>query len=208
MDFLERRYLMGKKLNWWALAASLSLALVLGCLGCGEMGKVDQGRVIAFDKDKETVTFIIDVKHDPANPDYSGAPVTFALPKVASERGEDPKPGKRMKLDTKNREIVIYDEVTKGFKKINYTLIDQKEGVAKSDPLVAGKKFPIVDKAKKTITIYSGRQKILTTFSLPEEYFALPDDTWDAGDEVRIYYKEPGKALRFMNITRTDIFKK
>ena len=93
-------------------------------------------------------------------------------------------------------------------KKITYTLIDQKEKVGKDDPLVKGKKFPLVEKDKKAITIYSGRQKLLTTFSLPEEYFALPDDTWEAGDEVRVYYKEPGKSLRFMNITRTDIFKK
>ena len=81
---------MGKKLSWLTLAAILPLALVLGC---GEQGKVDQGRVIAFDKNKETVTFIIDVKHDTANPDYSGAPVTFALPKDPMERGEDPKAG-------------------------------------------------------------------------------------------------------------------
>jgi len=199
---------MRKNLNWWALVASLAATLVLGGLGCGEMGKVDQGRVIAFDKDKETVTFIVDVKHDPGNPDYSGAPLTFALPKDPMERGEDPKAGKRMKLDAKAREIVIYDIGTQGMKKITYTLIDQKEGVVKDDLLVKGKKFPLVDREKKAITIYSGRQKLLTTFSLPEEYFALPDDTWEAGDEVRVYYKEPGKALRFMNITRTDIFKK
>ena len=196
---------MAKRLSLLTLLAVLPLALILGC---GEMGKVDQGRVIAFDKNQETVTFIVDVKHDAANPDYSGAPVTFALPKDPAERGEDPKFGKRMKLDTKAREIVIFDEATKVFKKISYTLIDEKGGVAKDNPLVAGKKFPAVDKAKKTVTIYSGRQKILITFSLPEEYFAFPDDTWEAGDEVRIYYKEPGKALRFMNITKTDIFKK
>jgi hypothetical protein len=205
---LERRHNMVKGFNKWALIAGLSLALVLGCFGCGEMGKVDQGRVIGFDKDKETVTFIIDVKHDPANPDYSGAPITFALPKDPMERGEDPKAGMRMKLDTKTREIVIYDPATQGFKKINYTLIDQKEGVEKNSPLVAGKKFPLVDRSKKVITIYSGRQKILTTYSVPDEYLGLPEQTWDAGDEVRVYYKEPGKASRFMNITRTDIFKK
>ncbi len=196
---------MAKKLSWLTLLAILPVALILGC---GDLGKVDQGRVIAFDQEKSTVTFIIDVKHDPANPDYSGAPVTFALPKDPAERGEDPKFGKRMKLDAKTREIIIFDTDTKGFKKITYTLIDQKEGVAKDDPLVKGKKYPMVDKTKKTITLYSGRQKLLTTFSLPEEYFALPDDTWEAGDEVRVYFKEPGKALRFMNITRTDIFKK
>jgi len=48
----------------------------------------------------------------------------------------------------------------------------------------------------------------LTTFSLPDEYFGLPDSTWDAGDEVRVYYKLEGKAARFMNISKTDIYKK
>lgn len=196
---------MGKRLSWLILLAILPVALALGC---GEQGKVEQGRVIGFDKAKETVTFIRDIKADTANPDYSGAPVTFALPKEPKDRGEDPKVGMRMKLDTKAKEIVIYDLATKGTKKITYTLIDQKEGVAKDNPLVADKKFPQVDRGKKAITVYSGRQKILTTFSVPDEYLALPDDTWEAGDEVRIYYKEPGKALRFMNITRTDIFKK
>src|SRR4030042_6801249 len=103
---------MSKKFYWWALVGSLSMALVLGGLGCGELGKVDQGRVIAFDNAKETVTFINDVKHDPANPDYSGAPMTFSLPKEPMDRGEDPKAGRRMKLDAQTREIVIYDAGT------------------------------------------------------------------------------------------------
>ncbi len=196
---------MGKKFSWLTLLALLTVVLVLGC---GEQGKVEQGRVIGFDSAKETVTFIHDVKADPGNPDYSGAPLTFSLPKDPKDRGEDPKAGMRMKLDPKAKEITIYDPATKGFKKISYTVIDQKEKVAKDDPLVKGKKFPIVDRTKKAITIYSGRQKLLSTFSVPDEYYALPDDTWEAGDEVRIYYKEPGKALRFQNITKTDIFKK
>jgi Domain of unknown function (DUF4881) len=196
---------MMKRLSRVMLLPILPLALALGC---GEMGKVEQGRVIAFDKTKETVTLIVDTKHDTANPDYSGAPLTFSLPKDPMERGEDPKAGMRMKLDTKTREIIIYDPASQGIKKITYTLIDQKENVAKDSPLVAGKKFPMVDKDKKAITVYSGRQKLLVTFSVPEEYLAMPDNTWEAGDEVRIYYKEPGKAARFMNITRTDIFKK
>jgi len=205
---MERRDLMGKKLNWWAFVATLAITLVLGGFGCGEQGKVDQGRVIAFDQDKATVTIIEDIKHDPANPDYSGAPKTFSLPKEPGERGQDPKPGLRMKLDTKTREIIIYDPAAKAMKHITYTLIDQKENVGKNSPLVVEKKFPIVDQGKKAITVYSGRQKLLVTFSVPEEYLALPASTWEAGDEVRIYSKEPGKALRFMNITRTDIFKK
>ncbi len=196
---------MAKRLNWLMILAIMPLVLAWGC---GDMGKVEQGRVIAFDKDKETVTFIREVKGDAANPDYSGAPLTFALPKEPSERGADPKVGLRLKLDTKAKQIVIFDAATQGFKEIAYTLIDQKENVGKDDPLVAGKKFPQVDKAKKAITIYSSRQKILTTFSVPDEYLDLPNNTWDAGDEVRIYYKQPGQALRFMNVTKTDIFKK
>ena len=196
---------MSKKFCWLTLLAILTALLLLGC---GEQGKVEQGRVIGFDNAKATVTFIHDVKADPGNPDYSGAPLTFQLPKEPMDRGEDPKAGFRMKLDAKAKEIVIYDPATKGFKKISYTLIDQKEKVAKDDALVKGKQFPMVDRTKKAITIYSGRQKLLSTFSVPDEYFALPDDTWEAGDEVRIYYKEPGKALRFQNITKTDIFKK
>ena len=196
---------MRKRYSWLTLLVILPLVLVWGC---GEQGKVEQGRVIAFDKTKETVTFIVDTKHDTANPDYNGAPLTFTLPKDPMERGEDPKVGMRMKLDTKTKEIAIYDPASKSIKKINYTLIDQKENVAKDSPLVAGKKFPLVDKEKKAITVYSGRQKLLVTFSVPEEYLALPENTWEAGDEVRIYYKEPGKAARFMNITKTDIFKK
>lgn len=196
---------MGKKFCWLTLLAILTAVLLLGC---GEQGKVEQGRVIGFDNAKATVTFIHDVKADPGNPDYSGAPLTFALPKEPMDRGEDPKAGMRMKLDAKAKEITIYDPDTKGFKKITYTLIDQKEKVSKDDPLVKGKQFPMVDRTKKAITIYSGRQKLLTTFSVPDEYLSLPDNTWEAGDEVRIYYKEPGKALRFQNMTKTDIFKK
>jgi hypothetical protein len=199
---------MGKKVSWWALVATLAATLLLGGFGCGELGKVDQGRVVAFDKEKATVTIIEDIKHDPANPDYSGAPKTFSLPTDPMERGEDPKAGLRMKLDTNTREIVIYDPGSQSMKKITYTLIDQKENVGKSSPLVVDKEFPIVDRDKKAITVYSSRQKLLVTFSVPGEYFARPDNTWTAGDEVRIYYKEPGKAARFMNITKTDIFKK
>jgi hypothetical protein len=183
-------------------------------VSCSEFGKVDQGRVVKFDKDKYTATIIRDVKHDPQNPDYNYLPpLTYALPKDPMEMGPEPKAGGRMKLDTKNKQIVVFDPTSQNFKTINYMLVEEKDNVERDDPLVydkaekKAKKFPVVNKDKKTITIYSGRQKILVTFSLPDEYFSLPDSTWDAGDEVRIYYKEEGKAQRCMNITRTDIFK-
>jgi len=194
-----------------AILLILPIAFISGC----EYGKVDQGRVIKFDADKGTVTMIRDVKNDSQDPEYTYLPaLTYSIPKDPSEMGAEPKAGLRMRLDTKKNEIDIYDTATQKFKQIPYTLIDQKENVAKDDPLVydasqkKARKFPAVDKEKKTITIYSGRQKILTTFSLPAEYFNLPESTWDAGDEVRIYYKEDGKALRLMNVSKIDIYKK
>jgi hypothetical protein len=197
----------------WLMTLLIVLPLVL-VASCSEFGKVDQGRVVKFDKEKWTATIIRDVKHDSQNPDYTHLPpLTYALPKDPMEMGPEPKAGGRMKLDTKTKQIIIFDPAAQNFKTIDYTLIDQKENIEREDPLVydkaekKAKKFPAVDKEKKTISIYSGRQKILVTFSLPEEYFALPDSTWDAGDEIRVYWKEEGKAQRCMNITRTDIFK-
>lgn len=195
-----------KKLLWFSILAVLTLALLTGC---GELGQVDQGRVIEFNKEKGTVTLIKDVKADPQKPEYTELPPhVYEVPKDPGEMGPEPKAGMRMKLDTKNLEIVIFDKASQNFKTIKYTLLDQKEGIARDNPLVKDKKFPMVDREKKTITVYSGRQKIMTTFNVPDEYFAYPDSTWEAGDEVRIYYHQPGKAQRLMNISKTDIFKK
>jgi len=197
---------MLKKGFWLSLLVALPLVFLFGC---ADSGKVDQGRVVAFDKDKKLVTLIRDKKIDSQNPDYSFLPpLTYSLPTDPAETGPEPKAGGRMKLDTEKNQIIIFDSKAKNFKTIDFKPIDKKTGVERQDPLVQGKKFPVVDKTKMTITIYSGRQKILETIGLPEEYFALPDSTWDAGDEVRIFYKEEGKALRFMNISQTDIFKK
>jgi hypothetical protein len=70
------------------------------------------------------------------------------------------------------------------------------------------KKFPVVDREKKAVTVYSSRQKMLCTFTVPDKYIEYPESTWEAGDEVRLTYRTPGQALRFMNITKTDIYKK
>jgi hypothetical protein len=50
----------------------------------------------------------------------------------------------------------------------------------------------------------AGRPKMT---AVPDEIFGLPADCWRTGDEVRYYYKDPGQALRMMNITKTDIHK-
>ncbi|MBF0390484.1 MAG: DUF4881 domain-containing protein [Desulfamplus sp.] len=188
---------------------TLAVAALMLISGCNEMGEVIQGRVIAYDKSSNEVTFIEDTSQVKGKPDYTALPpVVFKTPADKNEMGAAPSVGQRMKLDIEKNSITIFDIATQQFKEIVFTLIDKKENIAKEDALVKGKKFPIIDKTAKTIQIYSSRQKILITFSLPEEYFSLPDETWSAGDEVRIYYKEKGKALRMMNVTKTDIFKK
>jgi hypothetical protein len=197
---------MAKRFIWWSVMALLPLALLLGC---GELGKVDQGRVVAYNADKGTVTLIQDKKAEPGKPDYNTLPPhTYAIPTDPTEMGPEPKAGLRMKLDLDKKVITIYDPETKTFKDISFEIVEQKTGVGKDNPLVAGKKLPAVDKEKKSLTIYSGRQKLYAVVTLPEEYIDRPTSTWDAGDEVRIYFKDPGKALRLMNISKTDIFKK
>ncbi|MBM4283883.1 MAG: DUF4881 domain-containing protein [Deltaproteobacteria bacterium] len=197
---------MAKRYTWLSFLIILPAALILGC---AELGKVDQGRVVEFDSAKGIVTLIQDKRAEPGNPDYNTLPPhVYRIPEDPYEMGPEPKAGRRMKLDTKAKVITIFDPKTQAFQEILYTLIDQREGVPMTSPLVARKEFPLIDKEKKTITIYSSRQRVLVTFTVPEEFMALPREAWEAGDEVRVYYKEEGKALRLMNITQTDIFKK
>jgi hypothetical protein len=198
--------IMLKNIVWLKLLVALLLGFLFGCM---EFGKVDQGRAVGFDKEKRILTMIRDKKNDSNNPDYSYLPpLTYTLPTDPMETGPEPKAGGLMKLDVDKHQIIIFDPKAQSFKTIDFKLIEKKEGVGLQDPAIKGKTLPMIEKDNKTITIYSGRQKILLTISVPEEYLALQPSTWDAGDEVRIYYKEEGKALRFMNISKTDIFKK
>jgi len=202
--------MMRRKYRWKCLL--VLLPLLLG-VGCGERGKVEQGRVIDFYKTKGTVTVIRDSSPDRKKPEYTALPpFTCQIPTKPSEMGAEPKSGYRMKLDTEKNEITIFDPASGRFKTIRFTLVDRKENIAKDNDLVFDKarkesrKFPVVDRAKRTISIYSARQKLLVTFTVPDEYLSLPEKAWDAGDEVRLYCKEGGKAARLMNISKTDIF--
>ena len=196
---------MIKRFGWFTLLAILPLALVFGCV---EQGKVLQGRVINKDKEKKTIDLVLDIKHELGKPDYNQLPpVTYEFPKDPNEMGPEPKAGKLMEVDPDKREITIYDNATQSFKSISYQPVDEIRNVGVRDPR-AQQKFPIVDKDKKTITVYHKRKRLITTFSLPEEYFKLSDETFGFGDEVRIYAKLPGKSQRLMNISETDIYKK
>ncbi|WP_428563267.1 MAG: DUF4881 domain-containing protein [Solidesulfovibrio sp. DCME] len=194
------------------LLAALPVVFLAGCV---DYGKVDQGRTVAVDKEKKTVTIIRDKANDAQKPDYNYLPaLTYTFPTESAEMGPEPKAGLRMKLDADKSEVVLYDPQKKNFVTIPVQIVDKQEGIDSSHPLVydsaAGKAkaFPAVDKDKKIVTIYSGRQKLLVSFIPPDEYASLPATAWDSGDEVRVYYKDDGKALRLMNVSKTNIFKK
>ncbi len=187
-----------------SIMAFLPLLLLMGC----QFGQVNQGRVIGYDQEKGVITYIRDSNYmEPGNPKYDLLPpVTIKIPTDPKEMGPEPVAGKRMEIDLENREIIIFDDKTQGFETIKYTLIDQQDGIFRDHPHIAGKSFPIVDRDKKIITVYSGRQRALVSFSVPDYYLGLPDETWRAGDDIRYYYKDPAQALRLMNVTKTDIF--
>jgi len=179
--------------------AGIGGALLLAA--CGELGKVEQGRVIAYDPQTKRVTLI----REPSPPDPSSPgilpPVTIESPADPNETGPVPTAGGLMRLDYKSHRLVIYNRATQSFHTITYTPLEERRDVAK------GSHAPVVDRARKTITIYAPSQHARITFAASDEFLAMPADTWQAGDVVRYYYKNPGQALRLMNVTKTDLSK-
>ncbi|AGW14756.1 DUF4881 domain-containing protein [Megalodesulfovibrio gigas] len=187
------------------IALLLLPVLLWGC----DYGNVIQGRVVEFNKETGIITFIKEESHDRKNPRYTALPpVTMRMPKDPHEIGPLPTPGGRIELNVKDNFVLVYDHDAKNFKKIPFTPVDIMTDVGRSHPMVAGKTFPIIEKDKRTVQVYSGRQRLLAKFTVDDDAIQLPDNTWIAGDEVRIFYKEEGQAARFMNITLTDIYKK
>lgn len=196
--------------------------LAMACLSlttaCTDFGQVEQGRTVAFDAEKRLVTFIKDSRETPRTPQYTVLPpLVFALPTVANETGALPRPGLRMNLDTEKKIITMFNPATQAFEDVLFELVDEHKGVdvSKKHPLVYDlaadkpRDFPQIDQEKKTISIYSRRQQLLATIKVSEDVFSrYTGSDWDSGDEVRIYYKEQGKSLRFMNVSRTNIYRK
>jgi hypothetical protein len=197
------------------LPAFLALA-GLALAGCGDFGTVVQGRVVAFDKEKGIVTFLEDVSTT-TTPQYAVPPLLFSIPSDPGEMGKAPSAALRMGVDIQKKIITMYNPKTKTLDALPFELVANHTGVnlRRQHPLVYDKEarkprvFPQIDTAQRTITIYSIRQQMLSTIKLSEADFARHQGKeWDAGDEIRIYYKgskENGKAQRLMNITQTDI---
>jgi hypothetical protein len=115
--------------------------------------------------------------------------------------GPAPVAGGLMLLDAPNRRIVIYDPATHSLRTVQYTTFEERTNIAKNPGP------PVVDRVKKTITIYAPRDRALITFAASDDLLTLPASTWRSGDVVRYYCKDPAQALRMMNVTRTDLSK-
>jgi hypothetical protein len=188
----------------WLVFVPLPLVLI----GCGGFGHVQQGRVIEYDREKGLITVIQDSNSRPhGKPRYDVLPaVTVRVPSDPAEMGPAPAAGKLLAVDSERRQIVAYDDAGQRLRTVSYVPIEERRNLRRDDPRLR-QRFPLLDRGKKTITLYEPRQQVLLTFSASTQQLGLPEDTWKAGDEIRYYSKQPGQALRMMNVTRTDLSK-
>lgn len=177
----------------------LTMAATLAAPGCAIDGKVEQGRVIAYDKQTKSATVLLEEKENSSVQVLP--PVTVQMPADPEEMGPEPKAGKLLLLDTKGRHLILFDPAAGQLRTIAYTPVKERHDVAKSPGPSK------VDREAKTITIYSVAAKTVLTFAASDELLAMPADTWKFGDVVRYYYKDPHQALRMMNVSRADLSK-
>jgi len=147
------------------LISLAATTLIFSLAGCGkdDYPKIEQGRVIAFNKEAKEVVLLHDSAMDAKNPVYDVLPpAVFKLPVDPAETGAEPTPGQRLKLDVDKKIVVIFDNSTQKIVELPITVVDLQQPIDKDHPLVfdkqanKAKKFPVVDRDKKTITIYSG----------------------------------------------------
>jgi hypothetical protein len=169
---------------------------------CGGLGRVEQGRAVSYDRKSRQVILIRDSKGGLGKPVYDVLPsLTVQLPEDPEEMGPEPQAGKLMRVDANSHVIVIFDSAAGGFRTIPYAPLEEHRNVAKPPDL------PNVDWTRKTITIYSAEERMAITFPASEELLSMPADTFRFGDEIRYYYRDSGKALRLMNVSKTDLQK-
>lgn len=182
-------------------------AFCLSLAACN-FGQVEQGRCVAYNPAEKTFTLVLDVKHDVVNPSYTGGVITYTMPADPDEIGPEPVPGGRVMIEQDKNQVILY--IDNELKTVPVEFTEVVANVRPNSAQVKGVKYPVINKEACTVTEYSRRLGEIVTFKVPAEYIDLPPVTWEAGDECRIYYKENAKhqALRFMNVTKTNIFKK
>ena len=185
----------------------LLLAAIL-CLGLATpaLGADTYGRVVAYDKDSKKMTFIEDSLgwSNPKRPEFTVLPAKEVV--LAEDPGDmAPKAGGRLRIDLEKKEIIIYNGQTKTIDTFAVEVVSNQGGIEPGNPLLLAdgkeKKFPMVDKAKCEVTIYSKRQKSLSTIKVPQKYMELPDSVWDDGHNVKLTV-EGDKGTNFVNLSK------
>ena len=186
------------------LLVAFVCALVFAMTACDFKGGVVQGRCVAFDPDTRMLTM------DQMNPHFSGVVDTFRLPDDPRDVGPLPEAGGRLMLEIDKNKILYFDQATKKPTEMDVEFVDVEKNVGEKHPKLKGKEFPIIDREKQTVTVYSRRLGALVTFKVPESALSLPAYTWKSGDEVRIAFRKDNmkQAIRFMNVSKTSIFKR
>ena len=190
------------------LLTVLVLALSLALAACDFDGGVEQGRCVAYDAQANTVTLVVDTTLDQHDPHYSGKVDTFKLPTNPLDMGPAPVPGGCLMLETDKNQILYYDPATKSVKEMPVEFTNIEKGVSAKSPKLKDKKFPIIDKEKDLVTVYSPLKEALVTFKVPADALSMAPYVFEIGDEVRIAFRKdmPGQAIRFMNVSKTSIF--
>lgn len=199
----------------WRMSRWLGLGLVALLVGCLDFGQVEQGRVVAFDPQARTLLLVRDVSKTGGRTDYSGIPpVQYSLPEDPAEVGPLPEVGNLLNVDAKGGTLTLFEPATQSIRTVSAQVVSLQEEIGPKHPLVYDRSekkalaFPQLDREKGTLTLYLKPQKQLVTFALTDELKALPDAAWVLGDEVRVYFKQPPATLRYMNVSKTDIFSK
>jgi hypothetical protein len=164
------------------------------------------GRVVEYDKAEKKVTFIEDklAWSNPQRPEFTVLPAKEAiLPEDPADMA--PKAGGRLRVDYEKKEIIIYNSSTKAIDTFGIEIVSKTDNVEADNPLVSDggkpKVFPVVDKAKSEITIYSRRQKNVCTIKVPESYMSLPDAVWDDGHNIKLAM-DGDKVTGFTNLSK------
>jgi hypothetical protein len=188
-----------------------ALSLAVLCIasfetGC-QFGRVNQGQVVRFEKEQGLITLIQDSNFmHPNQPRFDVLPaVMIRTPEDPVEMGPAPESGLLLRLDWGGRTAVTYDPGSSGFRMIPFTVTQLQDDVRPDDSRVARKHFPVVNRREGTVTLYSPRDRKWAVLKVDQQYLGLPDETWKFGDEIRYYYKDPRRAIRLMNVTRTDL---
>lgn len=161
------------------------------------------GRVIGYDAADKKITFIEDSLGwtNPKRPEFTVLPPKVVT--LAEDPGDmAPKAGGRLRIDLEKKEITIFNATTQLIETFAVEIISNETGVEPDSAQLSGKTFPVIDKAKAEITIYSKRQKSLSTVKVPEKYMALDDATWGDGHNIQVSIGADGKATSFVNLSK------